>query len=185
MDKTPVGVILIGLTGSGKSTLARRLANTQDYSYISSGDIAREIAEMDPIVEADLNKGDYAPENAIRMEVVAQIENALVRHDGFVLEGFPRRVEQLVIVEQLAARRAFDPVYLHLDVPLLTAIRRLAQRQRRGDSPDSIGAKYDSFVRHTVPMIAALGPDAFRLPADMTETYVFGKALDIVKGMST
>jgi adenylate kinase len=153
---TSSGIVLIGQTGSGKSTQAKLLADHFHCPLISSGDIAREIAEADSFTESALTQGSYAPEVAIRREVVMRVESAIIQSGIFVLEGFPRKVEQLIVLEQLARRRDIEIVYVHLDVPDLTCIRRLVGRGRRGDNPDSISAKLAAWRTDTLPVLDIL-----------------------------
>jgi len=145
-------VVICGRTGSGKSTLAQSLAEKLGFSHISSGDIARDIARRDAHTRRGLQAGDWAPESAIRQEVLAQIEAAFIRSNGCVLDGFPRSVEQLILLESLDCRT----LYFYMDVDELECIRRILQRNRSDDNPDAIALRLRSFREKTFPMLGVL-----------------------------
>lgn len=145
--------VIIGLTGAGKSTLARGVSDTLSIPLISSGDIARQIASGDLSARLDLSKGDWAPEMAMRAEVGAQIEAAIASRGQFIIEGFPRRLEQLYILESVPGLRC---TYFHLYCDPLTCMRRLIARGRAGDHPDAVGTRLQHYREHTLPMLNTL-----------------------------
>lgn len=117
---------ITGIPGSGKTTLAQKLAASGDWSYISTGDIARRI---DP---SSLSAGRMADERAFR---VAYLETmAGLGHPdgvGVVLDGIPRSREQ---VEMLLPGMAVVFLTCRPDI----ARDRLSRRQRDDDTPDLI-----------------------------------------------
>lgn len=94
MNKTLI--VLVGGPCSGKSSAGKLVAKRMNIDYISSGDIAREMAKNDNSVQNDLNSGKLAPESKMRNS----IDNALwhyfhkMDHDIVILDGFPRFGEQ-------------------------------------------------------------------------------------------
>lgn len=84
------GIILFGKPGSGKSTIGRQLSNLYNYRYISSGDIARSLAESDSKIRELLNNGHMAPEHIMRSMIRHEITKCLYSNVGFILDGFPR-----------------------------------------------------------------------------------------------
>lgn len=156
--------ILIGQTGSGKTTLANSLGEALGLPVISSGKIAAAIADADAFARAGLEKGDYAPELAIREEVVAQMEAAMATAGDFIMEGFPRKLPQLVITETVLA--PVRPIYIELDVWPITCIRRLVARNRKGDHPDAIAVKWLAYEHDTQPVINLAKPYLINGTAD-------------------
>lgn len=128
-------ICITGLPGSGKGTLATNLCNYAaselgvEALVVVTGDIAREISKD------SAKTGAFAPEDEMRKRVREYIDEA--RHDGkrVIMEGFPRAVPQLVLAEQILER----PLYVMIDTPVLTCIRRLIKRGRGDDTTDAIG----------------------------------------------
>ena len=101
-------IVLLGPPGAGKGTQAEKLAAQLGIPQISTGDLFRHnISNGTPLgVEAKkyLDAGDLVP---------ASLTNALVDdridHDdaagGFILDGFPRSVEQAEALKEMLAKR--------------------------------------------------------------------------------
>jgi adenylate kinase len=143
-------IVLIGPTGSGKTTLANHLHETLQVPVISTGAIARRIAEEDPDVDAALRQGLYGPEQRIRDEVRREIERCSLTDGGYILEGFPRKIPQLICLMQWSGS---VPHYIHLAVDEYTCINRLVRRARPDDTPDGIAEKLSNYRQHTIPML--------------------------------
>lgn len=146
-----MNVCLLGLTGAGKTTVARLLARDLKLTHVSSGDIAREMAAEDPHAAVALDLGQMAPEEAMRTRVRAALEDAEHR-GGWVLDGFPRDMAQLICLMDWTAM----PSFVHLDANLWTVIRRLTSRQREDDTPDAIARRFVEHERATTPVVRAL-----------------------------
>lgn len=87
-------IILVGAPGSGKTTIGKRISELTGCRYISSGDIAREIAIKDRSMRNDLDNGRLADEKTMMEEMIHVIREAY-KYDGtFVLDGFPRHMDQ-------------------------------------------------------------------------------------------
>lgn len=146
-------LVMIGQTGCGKSTLARDAAAEFDLPYISSGDVARDLARMDPATDISLKAGRMAPEEAMRMQIHHRLEQATLERGGFILDGFPRTVAQLAAL--LRWIQGF-PTFVYVRTDRLTCIERLNRRDRADDNPDAIAAKFADFDERTQPMIDIL-----------------------------
>ena len=87
-------LVLAGLPGTGKSVIGKAIATERGYGYISTGDIARELAD-----KSWQEQGQLAPEDYIRnrfMEEANKIKNTGV--EGIVVDGMPRTVEQVYFI---------------------------------------------------------------------------------------
>jgi len=168
--QTPTAVVIIGMTGSGKTTLAQALEAKLKLPRFSAGDIARSMAETDPDTEVALRSGAYAPEDAIRHQVRQRIEMAEISDGGWILEGFPRKVEQLI---ELMRWRTLpiggslgEPLYIYLEIPPYVAVQRLMKRGRPDDNGDSIARKLRNFENETLPVVNMLEHHAKLLVVD-------------------
>ncbi len=146
-------IVLIGPTGSGKTSLASKLSAEFDIPHISSGEIARQLASRDHDTEIALSQGHYAPEEAMRHCIREELERHSIAGSGWVMEGFPRKVEQLIALMSWVND---DHLFVHLAVDEITCIHRLIRRGRKDDNPDSIAKKLRSYQDNTVPMLRLL-----------------------------
>src|SRR5579862_4825600 len=99
MERTATGrVVFLGPPGSGKGTQGGRLASYWEVSHVASGDLMRQILLDDP--ESDLGRAIRVIEDGrmVSDEVAGEIVfRALDRPEaksGFVLDGYPRTVDQ-------------------------------------------------------------------------------------------
>ena len=76
-------IALMGRAGSGKSTLGKRIAEELGYKYLSTGDLARTLPDLDWQA-----KGQFAPEDQIRAMVTQAIAGAT--EPVIILDGMPR-----------------------------------------------------------------------------------------------
>lgn len=143
MREVRVNVVFLGVTGSGKSTVAEKVSEELGLPYISSGVIAREMAEMDPQTRHALNAGLLAPENAMRDMVRDKVEAAAKMEGGFVLDGFPRSLAQYIALQSWTT--GVPSSYVWIDCAYTEAIARLLARGRPDDNPDSIARKMQDF----------------------------------------
>lgn len=150
------------MTGSGKSTVARAVSAHLSIPIISSGDVAREMAQSDASTAMALDTGMMAPEAAMRLRIKTLAEQAAITNGGYVLEGFPRSIAQLITLLSWTLNAPMPEFYL-LDVPVLECVQRLNARNRSDDNPDSIAKKIESYERTTLPMIGLLGSHIVRL----------------------
>ncbi|MDQ3813527.1 MAG: adenylate kinase, partial [Armatimonadota bacterium] len=111
---------LLGPPGSGKGTQAKKLAVMLGMPHISTGDLFRaEIAaesELGKLANEYITHGNLVPDevvNAMMRERLAQEDCA-----GYVLDGYPRTVQQAEALEQVLSeiKRPLC-VAIELDVP--------------------------------------------------------------------
>ncbi|HSW10323.1 MAG TPA: adenylate kinase [Bacillota bacterium] len=126
-------IILLGAPGSGKGTQARRLAREFKIAHIATGDILRRAVEAGSAlgreVAAVMNQGGLVPDTVM----VDLIADRIVQPDaarGFVLDGFPRTVDQAMALEKLLDRMnlSIDHVF-HLNVPEEDLVKRSVGRR--------------------------------------------------------
>ena len=126
-------LVLLGAPGSGKGTQAKRLMAERRIPQVSTGDLLREAVaagtELGRRAEQTMQAGDLVSDEI----VLGIIRERLARHDaqnGFILDGFPRNLEQAEALEQVLAelRQGLDAaIYLEVDFEIL--MKRLTGRR--------------------------------------------------------
>jgi adenylate kinase len=90
-------ILLLGPPGAGKGTQASRLAERLDIPHIATGDMFREAAGEDTELGRRLRKimesGELVPDG-LTNELVRERLSRADAQNGFILDGYPRNVEQ-------------------------------------------------------------------------------------------
>jgi adenylate kinase len=131
-------VLLLGAPGAGKGTQSKRLAEAFDIEHVTTGDALRankdmDISHMDTEYDtprAYMEAGELVPD-AVVNEIV---KTALQEADGYVLDGYPRNLDQ---AEYLSDITSLDAV-VFLDVSESELVDRLTGRR----VCDDCGANY-------------------------------------------
>ncbi len=123
-----MNAIIFGAPGSGKGTYASRLQSKLGVEVIAMGDIFREILKEDSDlgrkVKGYVEKGLLVPDDIVN-EVLKQHLSKIPTGRGFILDGYPRTVEQAANLEKIAK---IDVIIL-LMVPDWIIIERLSSRR--------------------------------------------------------
>ena len=123
-----VNAIIFGAPGSGKGTYASRLQSKIGAQVIATGDIFRELMKEDtPLgreVKSYVEKGLLVPDDIV-VKVLKQKLAKTSKEKGFILDGYPRTVEQAKNLEKLAK----IDVIIRLKVPDWMIIERLSSRR--------------------------------------------------------
>lgn len=135
-----IGIVLLGPPGVGKGTQAARLKEALDLTHLSTGDVLRqEVREGSPLgqrVKAVMESGALVSDELVG-EVVESALSALARSagkaagsGGFLLDGFPRTLGQVAILDGVLARTGLtlDHAVL-IDAPREVVLRRLTGRR--------------------------------------------------------
>ena len=125
-------LILFGAPGSGKGTQAKLLRQELGLPHISTGDMLRErVASRDALglrVEGLLQAGALVPDELVNVLVADRIEQPDCA-PGFLLDGYPRTVNQAGILTELLGSREITTVVVHLKVDYNVIVARLAGRR--------------------------------------------------------
>ena len=174
-------IVLLGPPGAGKGTQAADLAKKLNVPHISTGDLFRHNistgTELGLEAKKYLDAGDLVP---------ATLTNALVddRLDdedaagGFILDGFPRSVEQAEALKQMLSRRnlKLDAV-LEFRVPEDELVDRLMSRGRADDKEDVIRNRFKVYRDETAPLLDYYRDELKTVDAVGSTDEVFARAL--------
>jgi adenylate kinase len=153
-----VRLLLIGAPGAGKGTQAELLAKRFGIAHISSGDLlrqhVREQTSLGQQIKAYVDRGDLVPD-AMVMDMLRKPVATAAEAGGYVLDGFPRTVDQaqaaFAVAQQLGAE---VQAAIHLDVPDEELVRRLLSRRRGSDdTQEVIEHRLQVYRENTIPLL--------------------------------
>jgi adenylate kinase len=156
-----VRILLLGPQGSGKGTQAQRISRTYGIPHIATGDMLRAAidagTELGRKVKPIYDAGELVPDD-LMIELIRARLSQPDAEEGFVLDGFPRTLEQAEALDDMLLEigSPLDVVFdLQIDEP--TAVRRLLGRARdegrSDDTPEAIAKRLALFREATLPVI--------------------------------
>jgi adenylate kinase len=167
-------LLIVGPQGSGKGTQGIRIAEAFGVPAISTGDVFRAAvadgSELGSQVKAIIEAGDLVPDeltSAVVRERLSQ-EDA---EGGFLLDGYPRNVAQVMHLDEFLEGRdeELDAVIL-LDVPREESIYRIAGRAaeqgRSDDTEEVIANRLAIYERETAPILGVYEARDLVVPVD-------------------
>src|SRR2546430_6369246 len=121
-----LNLLMLGPPGAGKGTQAERFARTRGIPKISTGEILRDAVHTGTDIgrraRAIMDRGELVNDEVMIGIVRDRLEKDDTA-DGFVLDGFPRTVEQAAALDTImAARDAL--IVLDIVVPEAELVRR-------------------------------------------------------------
>ncbi len=142
-----LNLILFGPPGAGKGTQAERLRKDFELPYIATGDMLRsnvkDQTELGKQAKAYMDAGDLVPDELILAMAADRLAEDDAQ-DGFILDGFPRTIEQAEALEkQLSGMGRRVTAALLIDVPDEEVVRRLSGRRMCVKSGHSYHVEFD------------------------------------------
>ncbi|MGQ4618087.1 adenylate kinase [Nocardia sp. R7R-8] len=150
-------VVLLGPPGAGKGTQAVLLSEKLGVPHISTGDLFRaNISQQTPLgreAQKYLDAGDLVPSDVTNRMVEARV-NEPDAANGFVLDGYPRTVDQADALEKILKdmNASLDAV-LRFVVPEDTVVERMLARGRADDNESVIRNRMRVYREETEPLL--------------------------------
>jgi adenylate kinase len=136
-------ILILGAPGAGKGTQSANIVDEFDVEHVTTGDALRSNKQMD-ISDLDLeydtpgeymDAGELVPDEVVN----AIVDEALSQADGFVLDGYPRNLEQAKELEEMTDL----DVVLYLDVGEDELVHRLTGRRMDPETGDIYHVEYN------------------------------------------
>jgi len=154
-------LLIVGPQGSGKGTQGVRIAETFGVPAVSTGDVFRGAVaagtDLGQQVKAIIEAGDLVPDeltSAVVRDRLSQQDAA----EGFLLDGYPRNVAQVMHLDEFLEGRdeQLDAV-IELVVPRDESIARIslraAEQGRSDDTEEVIANRLAIYERETAPIL--------------------------------
>lgn len=150
-------LIFLGPPGAGKGTQAQVVADLAKIPHISTGEILREaIAQKTDLgvkAQSYVDQGDLVPDDLI-LDLIRERLNHQDTANGWILDGFPRNVEQAVFLDNLLTelnQNADSAVNFTVDDQVL--IERMLARGRKDDNEETITRRLQVYRELTAPVL--------------------------------
>jgi adenylate kinase len=154
-----VRIILLGPPGAGKGTQAQKLSSKFAIPHVSTGDLFRESisigTKLGMAAKRYLIAGDLVPSDVTNALVRDRISQTDCRSNGFILDGYPRALEQAeALTRTLADRGDNIDAVLEFQVPEDRLLERLRERARADDTDEVIHNRLRVYRQQTAPLLA-------------------------------
>ena len=174
-------LVLLGPPGAGKGTQAEQLAEKLQIPHLSTGELFRQNIDNGTKLGLEakryLDAGDLVPSELTNELVDDRLSNSDA-DGGFILDGYPRSVQQAKALHDMLERRGtqLDAV-LEFRVPEDVLLERLKARGRADDTDEVILNRMKVYRDETAPLIEYYSSELKTVDAVGTVDEVFARAL--------
>lgn len=181
MDEMPlpeeysIKLSILGKTGAGKTTQAGVISSTLGIKHISSGDLVRKYLTDQSTID-ELSKGHMAPDESAVRSLIERHINGL---NSYILDGFPR------MVDQLHTNISINLV-IHLDASDEVVVDRLLKRGRPDDTINAIGERlriYQSVAFPIIKTFDSMGIKVYSIDGDQSMGKVWADIMVIIDAL--
>lgn len=160
-------LVVLGPPGAGKGTQARRLVELYSIPQLSTGEMLRAAVaggtELGLAVKAIMDRGELVSDDVVNQMVSDRIDREDCRA-GFILDGYPRTVEQAEALTTMLERKGVKldaAIELRVDPPIL--VERMAKRVadtlaaggtvRSDDNPETFARRLEEYGQTIGPLL--------------------------------
>ncbi|GAB1812638.1 adenylate kinase [Mycobacterium sp. MUNTM1] len=174
-------VVLLGPPGAGKGTQAQKLSEKLGIPQISTGELFRSNIENGTKLGLEakryLDAGDLVP-SELTNQLVDDRLNDPDAANGFILDGYPRSIEQAKALHEMLGRRGTDiDAVLEFRVSEDELLQRLKGRGRADDTEEVILNRMKVYRDETAPLLDYYSHELKTVDAIGTMDEVFARAL--------
>ncbi len=159
-------IILLGPPGAGKGTQSERITKTYEIPQLSTGDMLRAaVTAGTPVgleAKSIMESGGLVPDAVVVGIVADRIEEPDARN-GFILDGFPRTVEQAIALDAMLKEKGLElDTVVEFVVDENALVGRIAKRAeetaargqpvRKDDTPEVFKSRFEAYKKQTAPL---------------------------------
>lgn len=159
-------IILLGPPGAGKGTQSERIVEEFGIPQLSTGDMLRAaVAAQTPVglkAKSIMESGGLVPDEVVVKIVADRIEEPDAK-PGFILDGFPRTVEQAGALDAMLKDKGLSlDTVIEFVVDEDALVGRIAKRAeetrakggqvRKDDTPEVFKQRFDAYLKQTAPL---------------------------------
>ena len=180
-----MNLLIMGLPGAGKGTQAAKIVEEFGVAHISTGDMFRAAmanqTEMGTLAKSVIDKGELVPDEVTNGIVKERLAQDDIKEKGFLLDGFPRTIEQAHSLDQILVDLGLElDGVINIEVDPSCLLERLSGRiihretgetyhkvfnppadykeedyyQREDDKPETVKRRLDVNIAQGEPIIA-------------------------------
>ena len=180
-----MNLLIMGLPGAGKGTQAAKIVEEFGVAHISTGDMFRAAmanqTEMGVLAKSFIDKGELVPDEVTNGIVKERLAQDDIKEKGFLLDGFPRTIEQAHSLDQILVDLGLElDGVINIEVDPSCLLERLSGRiihretgetyhkvfnppadykeedyyQREDDKPETVKRRVDVNIAQGEPIIA-------------------------------
>ena len=180
-----MNLLIMGLPGAGKGTQAAKIVEEFGVAHISTGDMFRAAmanqTEMGTLAKSFIDKGELVPDEVTNGIVKERLAQDDIKEKGFLLDGFPRTIEQAHSLDQILVDLGLElDGVINIEVNPESLVERLSGRficrscgatyhkvfnppadykeedyyQREDDKPETVKRRLDVNIAQGEPIIA-------------------------------
>ena len=180
-----MNLLIMGLPGAGKGTQAAKIVEEFGVAHISTGDMFRAAmanqTEMGTLAKSFIDKGELVPDEVTNGIVKDRLAQDDIKEKGFLLDGFPRTIEQAHSLDQILVDLGLElDGVINIEVDPSCLLERLSGRiihretgetyhkvfnppadykeedyyQREDDKPETVKRRLDVNIAQGEPIIA-------------------------------
>ena len=180
-----MNLLIMGLPGAGKGTQAAKIVEEFGVAHISTGDMFRAAmanqTEMGTLAKSFIDKGELVPDEVTNGIVKERLAQDDIKEKGFLLDGFPRTIEQAHALDQILVDLGLElDGVINIEVDPSCLLERLSGRiihretgetyhkvfnppadykeedyyQREDDKPETVKRRLDVNIAQGEPILA-------------------------------
>ncbi|CAG7724097.1 unnamed protein product [Allacma fusca] len=177
-DKNIPIIWVLGGPGSGKGTQCEKMVKRYGFGHLSSGDLLRdEVASGSPKgkeLNEMMQKGILVPREVVLDLIKQAILKKLANANGFLIDGYPREVEQGEDFEKVIAPCS---IILYFEVPDEVMIERLLNRAKSSgrvdDNEETIKKRLETFHKVSKPVMQKYASKTVTIDAQGSADEIF------------
>lgn len=183
-------IFVLGGPGAGKGTQCAKLVKEKGFVHLSAGDLlraeqARKGSKYGELIASYIKEGNIVPQEVTIALLKQAIGEAYAQGSNkFLVDGFPRKMDQAITFEEEVAESAFT---LFFECPESVMLDRLLERGktsgRADDNIESIKKRFKTFIDTSMPVVDYFDKQnkVVKVICDHPVDVVYNQVLDVLK----